>query len=114
MRWDRLTVKSQEALAASVSLAESSNHSEVTSLHLLYSLLAQPEGIAESLLRKLGADPAAVRSGLIERLAGLPKLTGQAGYQPPVGQDLARVFDDAFKLTSQFKDEYIRDRKSVV
>ena len=107
MRSDRLTVKSQEALAVSVSLAESSSHSEVTSLHLLDSLLAQPEGIAESLMRKLGADPAGIRAAVSERLARLPKMIGQAGYQPPVGQDLARVFDDAFKLTSQFKDEYI-------
>ncbi|HEY3176292.1 MAG TPA: ATP-dependent chaperone ClpB [Candidatus Polarisedimenticolia bacterium] len=107
MRWDRLTVKCQEALQASIGLAESSGHPETTSLHLLDSLLAQPEGIAESLLRKLGADPAAIRAQVKEHLTHLPKITGKAGYQPPLGEDLARIFDDAFKLTSQFKDEYI-------
>src|SRR5436309_2409594 len=102
MRWDRLTVKSQEALQEAVGLAEGSGHPEVSSLHLLKALLAQPEGIAESLLRKLGADPERLRAAVEERLGRLPKVTGQAGFQPPMGQDVARVFDDAFKLTSQF------------
>ena len=107
MRWDRLTVKSQEALQEATGLAESSGHPETSTLHLLKALLAQPEGIAESLLRKLGADPGRLLAQVDERLGRLPKVTGQAGYQPQMGQDLAKAFDEAFKLTSQFKDEYI-------
>src|SRR5262245_54343030 len=107
MRWDRLTVKCQEALQEAIGLAEASGHPEVSSLHLLKALLAQPEGIAESLLRKLGIDVGRLGAQLDERLSRLPKVTGQAGYQPAMGQELARAFDEAFKLTSQFKDEYI-------
>src|SRR5262245_28887770 len=107
MRWDRLTVKSQEALQEAVSLAERSGHSEVTTLHLLDALLRQQEGIAVGVLRKLGADPQAILGGLESRLSRLPKVTGQPGFQPPMGQDLARAFDEAQKLTPQFKDEYV-------
>ena len=107
MRWDRLTVKSQEVLQEAMSLAERQGHSEVTSLHLLSALLTQKEGVAESLLRKLGADPQAILSQAESQIARLPRITGQAGHQPSMGQDAARVFDDAYKLASQFKDEYI-------
>jgi len=107
MRWDRLTVKSQEALQQAVSLAESSGHAEVSSLHLLDALLEQKEGIARSMLNKLGVDPETLRGQVGSRLDRLPKIGGQPGYQPPMGQDLARVFDEAHKLTAQFKDEYI-------
>jgi len=107
MRWDRLTVKSQEVLQEAMALSEQSGHPEVTSLHLLTALLGQKEGIAESLLRKLGADPRAILSKVEEQLSRLPRVSGQAGHQPAMGQDTARVFDDAHKLASQFKDEYI-------
>src|SRR5262245_22664205 len=105
MRWDRLTIKSQEALQEATSAAEQKGNPEVSTLHLLDALLAQQEGVATSLLSKLGADPALVSSQVQERLARLPKVTGQAGFQPSMGQDLARALDDAYKLTSQFKDE---------
>ncbi|HKY31838.1 MAG TPA: ATP-dependent chaperone ClpB [Candidatus Polarisedimenticolia bacterium] len=107
MRWDRLTIKSQEALQEAVSLAESSGNPEVTTLHLLASLLAQKEGIADSMLRRLGTDPDVMAAEARGRLERLPKVSGQPGFQPPLGRDVARVFDDAHKLTSQFKDEYI-------
>ena len=107
MRWDRLTVKAQEALRQAVSQAESQGHPEVTSLHLLDALLSQREGIADGLLRKLGADPAAIQAKVHMQLGKLPKTSGQPGFQPPLGRDAARVFDDAYKLIGQFKDDYI-------
>src|SRR5688572_11593888 len=107
MRWDRLTIKTQEALQSAVSLAESQGHPEVTSLHLLFALLDQPEGIADSMLRKLGADPRAIVAEVQSRMQRLPKVSGQPGVQPPMSAEVARVFGDAFKLTGQFKDEYI-------
>ncbi|MGH9868169.1 MAG: ATP-dependent chaperone ClpB [Candidatus Polarisedimenticolia bacterium] len=107
MRWDRLTIKTQEALQSAVSLAESKGHPEVTSLHLLSALLDQQEGVADSMLRKLGSDPRAIAAEVESRLQRLPKVSGQPGFQPPMGADVARLFDDAFKLTGQFKDEYI-------
>ncbi|HET6372231.1 MAG TPA: ATP-dependent chaperone ClpB [Candidatus Polarisedimenticolia bacterium] len=107
MRWDRLTIKAQESLQEATAAAEKAGHPEVSSLHLLLALLGQQEGIAESLLRKVGADPAAIGAKLQSRLSALPKVSGQPGFQPPVGPEIARLFDDAFKLTAQFKDEYI-------
>jgi ATP-dependent Clp protease ATP-binding subunit ClpB len=54
MRMDKLTIKSQEALAAAGKAAEASGHQEVTPEHLLAALVAQPEGLVAPLLGKLG------------------------------------------------------------
>ncbi len=107
MRWDRLTVKTQEALQEAVGLAEGSGHPEATSLHMLSALLTQPDGIAESLLRKVGAPAAALEDGLRSRLRRLPKVGGQPGYQPSVGPELAGVFEEAAAIAAQFKDDYV-------
>ncbi len=107
MRWDRLTVKSQEALQEAMGHAERSGHPEVTSLHMLEALIAQPEGVAAAVLRKLGVDPAAIRSDLEARLGHLPRVTGQEGHQPAMGRDLARVMEGAWKILPRFKDEYV-------
>ncbi len=107
MRWDRLTVRAQEALQQAASETERRGNPEVSGLHLLDALLGQQEGIAESLLRKVGADIASLRERLRGALEKLPKVSGQPGFQPPMGRDVAAVFDEAFDLTARFKDEYI-------
>ena len=52
MHADRFTNKSQEALAAAISLAAARKHSETTPAHLLAALLAQAGGIVIPVLRK--------------------------------------------------------------
>ena len=54
MRLDRLTVKAQEALAASQSIASEMGHANITPLHLLAALLRQEGGLVGSLLAKVG------------------------------------------------------------
>ena len=54
MKFDKLTIKSQEALSEAQSLATARGHSQITSAHLLQSLLAQPEGSTIPILQKIG------------------------------------------------------------
>ena len=61
MDLNRLTQKSQEALAAAQSLAIERGHTEVDVEHLLMALLDQPEGLVPRLISAMGADPAALR-----------------------------------------------------
>jgi ATP-dependent Clp protease ATP-binding subunit ClpB len=44
MRFDKFTIKSQEALGEAQNLAGSRGHSEIQPAHLLRALLGQPEG----------------------------------------------------------------------
>ena len=54
MRFDKLTIKAQEALADALELASQHGHAEVTSLHLLHALAGQEQGAVASILQRLG------------------------------------------------------------
>ncbi|HEX9966898.1 MAG TPA: ATP-dependent chaperone ClpB [Solirubrobacterales bacterium] len=76
MQPDRFTVKAQEAFADAVRLASRLRNPEAAPHHLLVALLAQEEGFAAPILRKAGADPAAVRERAQEAIEALPKISG--------------------------------------
>ena len=80
MRFDKLTVKSQEALSEAQSLATGRGHSQITPAHLLRALVAQPEGSTIPILQKIGVTLDALQAKLEQRLGGLPKVHG--GAQP--------------------------------
>jgi ATP-dependent Clp protease ATP-binding subunit ClpA len=56
MRYDKLTLKAQEALQEADSLAHSYNHSTIDVEHLLLALLEQKDGVVPPLLERIGAD----------------------------------------------------------
>jgi ATP-dependent Clp protease ATP-binding subunit ClpB len=105
MRMDKLTIKSQEALAEAQSLAASRGHSEILPAHLLRALLGQPDGSTVPVLQKLGV-PIDVLQGELEKLLEqTPKVTG--GAQSQVGRATSRVLEAAFKEADALKDEYV-------
>ncbi|MEE8473860.1 MAG: Clp protease N-terminal domain-containing protein, partial [Myxococcota bacterium] len=105
MRMDKLTIKSQEALAEAQSLASSRGHSEILPAHLLRALLAQPEGSTAPVLQKLGAPIDVLRSELEKLLENTPKVTG--GIQTQIGQATSRVLERGLTEAEALKDEYV-------
>ena len=105
MRFDKLTLKSQEALSEAQSLATSRGHSQITPAHLLRALVAQPEGSTVPILQKIGVAVERVQSDAEKRLAALPKVSG--GAQPTISPALQRALDGAFKEAEKRKDEYV-------
>ena len=61
MRFDRFTLKAQEAVQASQEIADTHNHQSIEPEHLLAALLDQEDGIAPSILQKLGVDPGLIK-----------------------------------------------------
>ena len=55
-RFDKLTVKAQEAVAGAQALAAEKGHPEIDSLHLLAALLGEEDGIVAPLLKKIGVN----------------------------------------------------------
>jgi ATP-dependent Clp protease ATP-binding subunit ClpB len=105
MRFDRLTLKAQEALQEAQSSASSHGHPEVRPLHLLLELTRQKEGIVAPILEKLGADPRAVASAVEGRLASFPRVQGDAeiGLSRAAGE----ILEGAEKAAKEFQDEYV-------
>jgi ATP-dependent Clp protease ATP-binding subunit ClpB len=107
MQPDRFTIRAQEALAEAVRLAQAAGNPQVTPAHALKALLGDPDGIALSLLRKLGADPAALQASLDASLAQLPVLDGAAAEAPPIASELAAVINAADGEARKLSDDYV-------
>ena len=76
MRYDKLTVKAQEALADARDLAVDNKHAEVLPDHMLAALIAQEDGVVPRLLQRLGADARVVTADLDRALSKLSKVHG--------------------------------------
>lgn len=107
MRFDRLTLKAQEAVAASQEIAEDLGHQEITPEHLLVALLNQKEGIVLPLLKKLGSDPQRLAGMAREELDKLPRVSGPGAGQLYLSTRLNKIFSEATKVAKELKDEYI-------
>jgi ATP-dependent Clp protease ATP-binding subunit ClpB len=106
MQADRFTIKSQEALAASTTLAARRRNTETTPEHLLATLLEQADGVVLPVLRKLGARPDAIRVDVNAALDALPTITGEAD-EPATARELLQVLRGAEHEASELGDEYI-------
>ena len=106
IRWDRFTVKSQEAVQAAHSYAGEHGNPEILPLHLLAALLDDKDGVIVPVLEKVGVPTAQLRTRVTDALARLPKVTG-SGAQPGMAQATQQVLDQAAKEAEHFKDEYL-------
>ncbi len=106
IRWDKLTVKSQEAVQRAGNVASENGNPEVLPLHLLAALLEDREGIVSPVLEKVGASPQAVQTELTREIERLPKVSG-AGFQATLSNEAAKVIDSAFQQADKMKDEYV-------
>ncbi len=104
MRMDRLTIKSREALVEADALARKLGHQDVTSLHLLSSLVEQPDGLILPLLERLGVDRGRLSAELERALERRPKVQGGDTY---MGPELKGVMDQALAHADQLKDDYV-------
>ena len=106
IRWDKLTVKAQEAVQRANELASEHGNPEVVPLHLLGALLEDREGIVPPILEKIGIGPQAVLTEIYQEVDRLPKVSGGAA-QPSLSQAANQLLDRAFKEADNFKDEYV-------
>ncbi len=104
MRFEKLTTKSQEALAQAESDATRAGHPEVRPEHLLLALLRQKEGAVRAVLEAAHVDVGALETAAEGRLARLPKVSGgrQVVLAPALSQILEQSFVEAERLQDQF------------
>jgi ATP-dependent Clp protease ATP-binding subunit ClpB len=103
-RFDKLTLKSQEAVQNAQQIAQSRGHQRIEPMHLLVSLLDAEQSVIRSLLSQLGINPAQILRAAEEGLDSLPKVTGG---ETTLGSDLARVLETAQDEADRMKDQYV-------
>ena len=104
-RFEKFTIKAQEAVQAAVELSASRGNPQVGPVHLLQALISEREGIVRPLLEKIGADRGHLERIVEAEVSHLPKVSG--GAQPQPDQDLVRVFEAATTESHQMKDEFV-------
>src|SRR5712675_943332 len=100
MDFNKLTVKSQEAVAAAQELARRAGNPELYPEHLLLALLDQ------ELPRELVPDADALRAHAEAQLATKPRIEG-AQQQPNVSAQFSKVLDKAFDEAKRLQDDYV-------
>jgi ATP-dependent Clp protease ATP-binding subunit ClpB len=106
IRWDKFTVKAQEAVQRANNLASEHGNPELLPLHLLAALLEDKEGIVPPVLEKIGIGPQAVLSDVYREIEKLPKVSGEAA-QAALSNAANKLLEQAFKEAANFKDEYV-------
>ena len=105
IKWEKLTVKSQEAVQGAVQHAAENGNPEVLPIHLMAALLEDREGVVIPVLDKVGVPVEQLLSGVNSAIQKLPKVQG--GAQPGLAQVTQKVLEQAFKEADNFKDEYV-------
>ena len=106
IRWDKLTVKSQEAVQQAQERATTLGNPEVLPVHLLLALVEDREGVVPSVLGRVGVPNERLELELHQIEEKLPLVAG-AAQQPALSQAMGKVLDEAFREATNFKDEYV-------
>jgi len=105
MNADKMTVKSQEALAAAQRLARERNHAQIEDAHLLVALLGQAEGVVYPLLQKMGTQPLSLRTAVEGAIDELPNVYGRT--EPYISQALSGTIGRAEAEAAALGDAYV-------
>ena len=106
IRWEKLTVKSQQAMQQAQEQAAELGNPEIQPVHLLLALIEDREGVIPSVLDKIGVPTERLESDLHQIEEKLPRVAGAAA-QPSASQTLTKLMDQAFREAANFKDEYV-------
>src|SRR5215470_3032837 len=104
MDFNKLTIKSGEAVAGAQELARRMGNPELTPDHLAIALLDQE--LVRTLVESAGASVDELRSEAELRLRSLPSVSG-TNAQPHASAALSRVLDAAFDEMRELGDDYV-------
>ena len=108
MNVNQLTQKSIEAVQSAQQIASERNNTEVAQAHLLFALLAQPDGLIGSILTATGADMNRLRQEAEREVNALPTYnTGSGSDQIYISQDLNAALNEAEKRAKEMGDQYV-------
>ncbi len=105
MDFNKLTIKSQEAVAAAQELARRAGNPEIHPEHLLLALLDQE--LPRTIVERAGSSPDALRAQAEERLASRPSMQGAENLQPQISNAFRKVLDGAEQEARKLEDDYV-------
>lgn len=104
MRFDRFTIRGQEAVQEAIGVAEKNQNQQVEPEHLLASMLEQKEGTLKPILGKVGANATQILSETQAAIAKFPQVSGGQQY---FSSRINTIFQEAQKEAEKMQDEYM-------
>ena len=105
MRFDRFTIKAQEAFDDARNITLDNNQQQLDVEHLMLALINQKEGLTLKILQRLGANVPGIIGRLEEEIDKIPRVAG--AEQLYMSQRISNVVEAAFDEMKQLKDEYL-------
>jgi ATP-dependent Clp protease ATP-binding subunit ClpB len=105
LRFDKMTVKAQEALQQAQEIAARHENQSVEPVHLLAALVEQQDGVVPPLIARLGIRSELITQDIEREIARLPKVQGFT--QQNLSRALNDVLERSFSEATKFKDEYV-------
>ena len=103
MRFDRFTIRGQEAVQEAIGIAEKNQNQQVEPEHILLSMLEQKEGVVRAIIGKIGANVATISDELRDVIDRFPKVTGGQQY---FSSRTNTIFQVIQKEAEKMQDEY--------
>jgi ATP-dependent Clp protease ATP-binding subunit ClpB len=104
MRFDRYTIRGQEAIQEAIGVAEKNQNQQVEPEHLLASMLEQKEGTLRPILGKVGANAQTILNDVLAAIARFPQVSGGQQY---FSSRINTIFQEAQKEAEKMQDEYM-------
>jgi ATP-dependent Clp protease ATP-binding subunit ClpB len=105
MKFDKFTLKAQEALATAQQIAMAKSHTVMTPLHLLSAVCSEDAGVAVEILKKIGANVGRIKEMVESELGRLPE--GKSSNQLMPDPTLGQIVLDAQNRADAMGDEYL-------
>ncbi|OYT63560.1 ATP-dependent chaperone ClpB, partial [Methanosarcinales archaeon ex4484_138] len=107
MRFDRFTLKAQEAVQEAQNIVLENDQQQLDVEHLMLALLEQSEGVVLSILQKLGANTAAIKKATFEEIQKRPQVSGAGAGELYLTPRFNQVIDSAFDQMEELQDQYV-------
>ncbi|WP_413451890.1 ATP-dependent chaperone ClpB [Georgenia phoenicis] len=104
---DKLTTKSQEAIASAMRAAATAGNPQLEPVHVLVALLEQPGGVAPALVDAVGANRAEIVERARAAAAALPGASGSSVAQPSPSRPMMAVITHAGEEATALGDEFV-------
>ncbi len=108
MRFEKLTLKAQDAFHLAQETAEQRQHQLIEDVHMLSGLLHQKESLSLSLLQKVGISTDSLSTDLERILSQMPKVTGtNTSHGSALAPNFQQLSQRAFGEAEKLGDEYV-------
>ena len=104
MDFQKLTIKSQEAIQASQQLVRSKNQQSMEAAHLLTAMMEVDENVVPYLLRKLTVNTDLLEQLLNKQIDSYPKVSGG---EVQMGRGAREALNRSFNYLKEFGDEFV-------